>query len=265
LDSRDDVVEDCEANVICGREDVHEDGEERREGPPAEVVEGDGGRTSPLSVKSRISAFSGYNGARSSFNSSRHNSQTSWSVDVSGNVAKPVAFRKGAKSSLANSYMAAINSNKQNNPPVTKPPATCHKAQPSDFSITSIPVENLPSGAYTDDHSVAASEISAEDFTAAASKKGSSRIVSGRTKNPNPSIMTKTMVNQMIEEKIQAKLAELQNTIEDQLRRVEEQANNRIHEIEKKMDTLMSLPDKQKILNSLSPVVQPSYLRPVGR
>ena len=264
LDSRDDVAEDREVAEAFGREDIREDTEERREGPPAQIIEAkESGRASPLSVKSRISVWSGAK------NTSKRPSETSWLVDSNGNVVKPVNRYKGAKSSLANSYMAAINGSKSGNPPVTKPPVTRHnKVQPSDFSITSIPVEKSPSDTDADANSVAPSEISVEDFTAIASRKDVvSRSAYGKSKSGTPLCLTKEMVDQMIEEELQAKFAQFQITIEDQLRLVEEQANDRLNEMEKKLDTLTTGSNDEQTAPTTpqSPSMQPVYLRSFRR
>ncbi|KAL3934348.1 MAG: hypothetical protein SGARI_003427 [Bacillariaceae sp.] len=171
--------------------------------------------------------------------------------------------------------MAAINGSKSGNPPVTKPPVTRHnKAQPSDFSITSIPVEKSPSDTDADAISVAPSEISVEDFTAIASRKEVvvSRSAFGKSKNGSTSTsstLTKEMIDQMIEEKLQTKFAEYQITMEDQLRRVEEQANVRLNDMEKKLDALTSGSNEPKAPSTpttpQSPSMQPLYLRSVRR
>ncbi|KAL3917124.1 MAG: hypothetical protein SGILL_004858 [Bacillariaceae sp.] len=240
VDSREAVEDRDAAEEDCGRE-----ADEQRDAPSPAREDCDG-RTSPLSVKSRISAFSNYGGARGSFGNSKRMSETSWSMDASGKVVTPVALRKGAKSGLANSYMAAINGTKAVAPaPVTRR-ATHQKARPSDFSITSIPVRTSPFGAIADDHSVAPSEISVEDFTAIAPRKEPSRIVSGKSKPFSTSSLTKEKVDQMIDEKIQAQFDAMQKGIESQLRLVEAHAIERLDELEKRLNALAGEPEKEQ-------------------
>jgi hypothetical protein len=154
------------------------------------------------------------------------------------------------QSGIASSFLAAINKQSSSMSPTI---GESTNDRPSYLSTKSIPAEIRPSKPHIvngDDHSLAASSVSGEDFAAGSTfnkqeiSLGQNVRMMGKdttigctcSASSTPPLLTKEMIDQMIEEKLQAKFAEVFSSLECIIREGEESSHARLSEMEKKLD-----------------------------
>ncbi|KAG7363983.1 hypothetical protein IV203_037185 [Nitzschia inconspicua] len=248
--------------------DGNNDDSDRRLEDRDEEREEEGGRQSPVSIKSKISVFSG-NGGKPSANTKKpfassivaqkiyaaehkknHFSKAKVStlnIATSGpkgdrNEHSTTPSQRSLKSGVVNNFLAAINKQSCSTPTVVSNVGTI--GRPSDVSAKSIPAEIVPANPNNhdcDDHSIAASSVSGEDFAAATgtTKHEASSSIDKVRSATAASLLTKEIIERMIEDTLQAKFGELQEILETRIRRMEDDTNARLDEMENKLHALM--------------------------
>ena len=245
IDTRDDQHDTEQKNVVANTNENRDD----RDGD-------DDGRQSPVSVKSRISAFSAFGKSVTSTRSSRFNKKND---STGSNKYHPTtSSQRSLKSGVANSFLEAISTSSKNqqqsSTAVVPPPrqnsgrtsSTRSLIRPSDASAKSVPVEIHPTGDSNEHGDDDLSAVSGDDFGACSSKKthqpSSVVMYGGSNTNRNVNVeLTKDMVDRMIEEKLQAQFTQWNESIEKKLRQVENETKSRLDEMEKKLNSLMMM------------------------
>jgi hypothetical protein len=291
VDNRDDCDGTDDRNDIHNFEDreVREDQRDRC--------------SSPLSIKSRISVFSGHGATggkspvitKKPFAASPVSQKIYAAEHMNNNKAKVSSLKidtsgqkvdrqpttpsqRSLKSGIANNFLAAINK-QSNSAPVDKQNSVV-AGRPSDMSTKSVPAEIMPSGPNNpdaDEQSIAASSVSGEDFAAGTFKHDSSfeKSTGLKCRNEVGSSLTNEMIDELIEQKLQSKLGELHQILEARISQVERAATIRLDEMESKLNQLtndqyesnakVEEPHGTEESTTKSAITEPSYYRPFRR
>jgi hypothetical protein len=230
--------------------------------------ERDGREESPISVKSRITAIGGHarlSGANTKtpfrtssvtqkkYATAHMKSKMSGSRDYSSGVKgrihnNPItSLQRSLQSEIADCFLASINKQSSSTTRTIDESTSGVTGRPSDLSTKSIPAEIRPSDPNNpncDDHSLAASSVSGEDFTTggATFKQESSfdKVIRKDTMGSSSTLLTKEMIDQMMEEKLQTKFVEIYTSLESIIRQVEHNTNARLNDMDKKLDAWMT-------------------------